>query len=205
MDGNGMEQVKTYLTRLTGEAISAGVPLRLRSVQRAAFSAWARPQTVPRRLAVIPSGTPFLLEDLLGTTEVGAARPSLALAVPAAPNLAPTAVPTAGPLSVGIDIEEVASMPHADDYREHPFYQDNFTASEIAYCLLQANVRASFCGTWAAKEAVLKTGVVAAPEGHLKAIEIKRDGAGRPLFPQCSLSISHTASTAVAMCSAIAG
>ena len=206
MGGNDMEELRAFLSRLTGEPISPGVPLHLRSVQRAAFSSWARQQKVAIRLAVITSGKPFMLEDLLETEKAGPASPTLALAVqvPASNLPAVTSSATTGPIAVGIDIEDVESMPYADDYREHPFYQDNFTSSEVAYCLLQANVRASLCGTWAAKEAILKTGVVSAPGGHLKSIEITRDGVGRPLFPQCSLSISHTASTAVAMCSSMA-
>lgn len=197
-----MEEIRAYLSRLTGEPVSPGVPLRLRSVQRAAFSSWARQGNIPLRLGVIGSGTPFLLEDLLApeATAPGVMAPAFALAPPGA---RPPAVEATASTAVGVDIEDVSSMPHADDYREHPFYQDNFTATEIAYCLLQANVRASLCGTWAAKEAILKTGVASAPAGHLKGIEITRDSAGRPIFPQCSLSISHTATTAIAMCSAV--
>lgn len=198
-----MEEVRAYLSRLTGEPVSAGVPLRLRSVQRAAFSSWARQHNLPLRLGMIGSGTPFLLEDLLQPEAAApAVTPALALTLRAAST---PAVAATAPTAVGLDIEDVESMPHADDYREHPFYQDNFTATEIAYCLLQSNVRASLCGTWAAKEAILKSGVVSASAGHLKGIEITRDGAGRPLFPQCSLSISHTATTAIAMCCATVG
>lgn len=206
MAGNDTDtgEIQAYLSRLTGETVSPGEPLRLRSVQRAAFASWARQQKLAIRLEVIGSGTPFLIRDLLGTGEVLPAESSLALSAQT-PALSLPVLAAATPGALGIDIEEIDGLPYAEDYREHPFYQDNFTPAEIAYCVLQADVRASFCGTWAAKEAILKTGVVSAPTGHLKGIEIARDGVGRPLFPGCSLSISHTARTAVAVCSAMLG
>lgn len=200
MDGKGMEAVRTYLSRLTGEPVAAGGLVRLRSVQRAAFSSWARQNGVAIRTEVISSGTPFSLEELVQGESESLEIPS-ALQLPLGTKMDITA-PVTGTAVVGIDIEDVDSMPHADDYREHPFYQDNFTPAEIAYCVLQANVRASFCGTWAAKEAILKTGMISASKGHLRGIEVARDAVGRPTYPRCSLSISHTASTAVAVCSA---
>ena len=193
------ESVVTYLSRLTGETLAVDTPLRLRSVQRAAFASWARQKQVSVRLSVISSSVPFSIRELLAV-EGEAPPPALAEAQPVAAVVAQPAGAVAP--SVGIDIEEVENLPAAGDYREHEFYKDNFTAAEIAYCIRQPNVRASFCGTWAAKEAILKTGHATAPAGHLKSIEILRDSQGRPSHPGCSLSISHTARTAVAICSA---
>ena len=101
---------------------------------------------------------------------------------------------------VGIDIEEVERLPEAADHREHPFYRDNFTPAEISYAVMQPNPRASFCGMWAAKEAVLKSGIASAPNGHLGSIEIEHDARGRPGYRGSQLSISHTERTAVAVC-----
>ena len=193
------EHVVTYLSRLTGESLTLDTPLRLRSVQRAAFSSWARQQQLPVRLAVISSSVPFSIQDLLMAEKELATVPEACSAPAQLASIAPSSqlVAAAG---VGIDIEEIENLPEADDYREHSFYQDNFTPAEISFCVRQPNVRASFCGCWAAKEAILKSGQASAPAGHLKGIEVRRDNLGRPLYPGCSVSISHTARTAVAIC-----
>ena len=201
------EQVVTYLSRLTGDPLTADTPLRLRSVQRAAFSSWARQQQVPIRLAVISSSVPFSVLDLLSaetglvtTKETGLVTTK---ELPTSPKESAVSLTEASAVgAVGIDLEDIENLPAAHDYREHPFYQDNFTAAEISFCIRQPNVRASLCGTWAAKEAVLKAGVMHAPLGNLKGIEISRDELGRPTYPGCSLSISHTARSAVAICTA---
>jgi hypothetical protein len=39
--------------------------------------------------------------------------------------------------SVGIDIENIASLPKTNDFRTEGFYIDNFGEKEIAYCILQ--------------------------------------------------------------------
>ncbi len=198
MEQTMTEHVLSYLSRLTGEKLGVDTPLRLRSVQRAAFASWAHNQQVSVRLSVISSSVPFSIRELL--TVQGEAPPS-----PAAQEKTPiVAAPSTAAVSqaIGIDIEEVENLPAAGDYREHGFYQDNFTSAEIAFCIRQPHVRASFCGTWAAKEAILKAGHASAPAGNLKGIEILRDDQGRPSHPGCSLSISHTARMAVAICSA---
>jgi phosphopantetheinyl transferase (holo-ACP synthase) len=105
---------------------------------------------------------------------------------------------------IGIDIEEVAALPVADDYREHVFYRENFAAEELAYCIRQADVRAALCGTWAAKEAAIKAGLFPGDAGGLRHVAIARDGLGRPSVAGGQLSISHTAGTAVAVCLALA-
>jgi phosphopantetheine--protein transferase-like protein len=186
------DAVIAYLSRLTGETVSQDQPLRMRSVHRAAFSSWARQNKVPLRLEVMAGDAPFVLRDLLGTV-----APDIIPASAATASIPPSSAFAGG---IGIDIEDVEALPQTDDYREHPFYQDNFTSAEIAYCLRRADTRASFCGIWAAKEALLKSGLVAAESGQLKAIAIGRDAVGRPIFPGCALSISHTSRTAVAVC-----
>ena len=219
LQGNGQAQVApvgagsaerlvAYLASLTGEQLALDTKVRLRSVQRAAFSSWVRQQQMQIKLAAIMSSVPFcvreLLEDEAGTpvttlAPTSALQSKVALVAPASVSLqAPERY--LGAPSVGIDIEEVENLPETYDFREHPFYQDNFTPAEISFCVQQPDVRASFCGTWAAKEAIFKAGVGSAPGGHLKSIEILRDAAGRPLYQGCSISISHTPRTAVAVC-----
>jgi phosphopantetheine--protein transferase-like protein len=205
MDGNQVsDEMVAYLSRLTGEPVSADQPLRLRSVQRAAFASWSRRQNLPISFVGVASGAPFSVRDLLTQD-----REITLISPPIAPetNIVRSGQGVLSNLpvaTIGIDIEEVEYLPQADDYREHPFFQDNFTPEEIAYCIRQSDVRASLCGTWAAKEAIIKSGLVNAALGQLRLVEISRDGFGRPNFPNCSLSISHTASTAVAVCIATA-
>jgi phosphopantetheine--protein transferase-like protein len=50
----------------------------------------------------------------------------------------------------------VENLPRVHDYWEDPFYTTMFTASEIAYCLLQANPPMHFAARWCAKEALKK-------------------------------------------------
>jgi phosphopantetheine--protein transferase-like protein len=196
MDGDAtLDELRAYLTRLTGQAVTADAALDLRSVHRAALASWARGRKLTLQLAAISSGKPFTLRDLVAGASAAAAYAPAAVSIPAA-----TPLPAAG---IGIDIEEVANLPEAPDYREHAFYQDNFTAAEIAYCLRQADARASFCGLWAAKEAIYKSGLALPADGKLKWIEIGRDDKGRPVAAGCQLSISHTSTTAVAVCLAV--
>ena len=108
-----------------------------------------------------------------------------------------------GYLTVGIDIEEIANLPVAEDYREHPFYQSTFTPQELSYCILQVNSLASLAGLFAAKEAIVKT------DGGrqyrtLKEIAINHAADGKPTCPGFELSISHTTGNAVAVAVRIA-
>jgi phosphopantetheine--protein transferase-like protein len=187
-----LDELTAYVSRLTGQEQSADAPLALRSVHRAALASWARSRKLTLRLAAMSSGAPFTLRALLADAPAPSIEPKAAVSQP-------KVLAVGGP-GVGIDIEDVANLPEAADYRAHVFYQDNFSPAEIARCLRQADVRASFCGVWAAKEAIVKSGLASAPDGKLRGIEIGWDGSGRPVAAGCQLSISHTASTAVAVC-----
>lgn len=99
---------------------------------------------------------------------------------------------------VGIDIEDVESMPITDDYREDKFYKDNFSQREISYCVLQADPRVSFSGKFAAKESIVKA------DNSFKGIpfsqiEILNDKDGKLTFGEFSLSISHTSNCSIAV------
>lgn len=99
--------------------------------------------------------------------------------------------------AIGIDIEELANLPVAEDYREHPFYRETFTPREISHCILQGNPAASFAGLFAAKEAIVKAeGGAGRP---LDRIEITHDQRGKPLADGYELSISHSGPLAVAV------
>ena len=62
------------------------------------------------------------------------------------------------PASIGLghDIEEVRNLPDAADYRQDPFYRDNFSPAELDYCLDQQDPRPHLAARWCAKEAVKK-------------------------------------------------
>jgi phosphopantetheine--protein transferase-like protein len=99
---------------------------------------------------------------------------------------------------IGIDIEETDSMPRASDFREEAFYKMNFSSSEIAYCILQADPYASFAGLFAAKEAIVKADN-AYKSRAFNSIVIEHTAVGKPIFHDFDLSISHTRTTAVAV------
>lgn len=100
--------------------------------------------------------------------------------------------------SIGIDIEQVSSLPKTNDFRNEGFYTDNFSEKEIAYCILQPNPYASFAGLFAAKEAIVKT------NNQYKSIKfnqliITHNAQGKPEFDGINISISHTNDSAVAV------
>ena len=196
MAGNDLtDSLCEYLGRLRCEVVAADRVLSLRSIERAALASWLRKAGVLFKVSVLASGAPFRVSDLLSTSSV----PTTFEIAPAAAER-PTSAPNGPGVQVGVDIEDLAALPQADDYREHPFYQDNFTSAEIAYCIRQLDARASFCGMWAAKEAILKTRSAPIKVLSLRDIEIAHDVSGRPVHPDCLVSISHTATSAVAVC-----
>lgn len=99
---------------------------------------------------------------------------------------------------IGIDIEEISNLPRTDDFREEEFYKLNFTSREIAYCITHPDPYASFCGLFAAKEAIVKA------SNYYKNISFNKllvdhleDG--KPVFAGFQISISHTDSIAIAV------
>lgn len=99
---------------------------------------------------------------------------------------------------IGIDIEMVSEMPLASDFREDPFYTMNFTATEIAHCILQVNPYASFAGLFAAKEAIVKADNSFKAIGF-KNIVIRHSPGGKPFHTSFNLSVSHKNDIAVAV------
>jgi len=132
--------------------------------------------------------------DLLGQKAING-NGAVAAYVPAATI---TAVAGASSGNIGIDIEELSSLPRAHDFRKDEFYAMNFTPSEIAYCVLQPDPYASFAGLFSAKEAIIKA------DGRLRSrsfnsIGITHGSGGEPLYPGFRLSISHAGGVAVAV------
>jgi len=101
-------------------------------------------------------------------------------------------------IQVGLDMENILNFKEPNDYREDEFYKQNFSGSEIAYCLLQSNPLQSFAGKFAAKEALIKC------NNSLKSIpfnqiEILNKPSGQPYFQSYAISISHSGDFAIAI------
>jgi len=112
---------------------------------------------------------------------------------PVAEGLSGTGVP-----GIGIDMEEIAALPRATDFRKESFYTMNFTPAEMSYCILQSDAYASFAGLFAAKEAIIKADNQYRPAAF-NTLEIGHSAEGIPLFPDFVLSISHSGGMAVAV------
>jgi phosphopantetheine--protein transferase-like protein len=111
---------------------------------------------------------------------------------------------------IGLDIESSDNLPAAGDPRSEPFYVENFTNAEIAWCLCQPDHQLAFCGLWRAKEAAIKCEQGFAGLRRSE-IEIVRDEANRPKLQSTrtpdtarassyALSISYSGKMAVAVC-----
>lgn len=144
------------------------------------------------------------------------ADPAAAVASPPREKTTATPARVASPMSgfpagmgmgCGVDIESVAALPEADDFREESFYTDNFTDTEMDYCLAQSNPRSHFAARWCAKEA-LKKCVPACLSLSMRQIEVALLASGAPQLrlhtnghPQdlpVAVSMSHTDDYAVA-------
>jgi phosphopantetheine--protein transferase-like protein len=99
---------------------------------------------------------------------------------------------------IGIDIEEVAALPRAVDFRKESFYSQNFTGGEIGYCILQPDPYSSFAGLFAVKEAIVKADAQYR-DRPFSSLEIGHSADGKPGFPGFGLSISHAGGMAVAV------
>jgi phosphopantetheine--protein transferase-like protein len=107
-------------------------------------------------------------------------------------------------ISVGTDVQSVASMQVVPDFWEDDFYKQTFTSQEIAYAVLQPSPQASFAAMWCAKEAFRKANTMPGSLDWQK-IEVVRDRHGKPSLlvsgqPTAgALSLSHTAEIALAV------
>jgi len=115
---------------------------------------------------------------------------------------------TPGSLKVGLDVEDIRSLPFAVDYWEHEFYRGTFAKLEIAYAVVQAEPRTHFAGFWCAKEALRKCDSAFAGVSPDKTA-VAHDANGQPYLTCDSgvgperlahaMSISHTADVATAV------
>lgn len=101
---------------------------------------------------------------------------------------------------LGLEIDNIAALPDAEDYAQDGYYRANFTPAEIAHCIKQTSAKAAFQGLLVAKRAIIKSGAAnQTPEGY-QSLEIGFDDEGRPVYPGCLLSIGGTGTIAAAVC-----
>lgn len=116
-------------------------------------------------------------------------------------------------VQVGIDVQDVRSLPVAGDYWEHEFYAGMFFKSEIAYAVVQSEPRTHLAGFWCAKEALRKCdpsfikvdfkSTVVAHEHGGKPYLLWQTPSGSVRLPH-ALSLSHTGELATAVVIAVA-
>ncbi len=121
-------------------------------------------------------------------------------------NVLMNAVPDAA--RIGLDVQDIGSLPVAIDYWEDEFYATIFDKSEIAYAVMNSEPRTHFAGFWCAKEALRKcdpsftavepTATVIAHETGGRPYLIWKAPSGEIRLPH-ALSISHAAAIAMAV------
>jgi holo-[acyl-carrier protein] synthase len=115
-----------------------------------------------------------------------------------------------GNMGLGMDMQEIESLPVAGDYRSHDFYASHFLPSEIATAMLRSDSRATLCGIFCAKEAAKKSHSDLL-NLRMSEIIVEHEPSGRPtmrLDESCSffrrfqftISITHTSQFAAATC-----
>jgi phosphopantetheine--protein transferase-like protein len=123
-----------------------------------------------------------------------------ALNIPVSENSNPP-INIPGVFSCGIDIQDISVFPETDDYWTEPFYQENFTGEEIAYCATTGFPRQHFAARWCIKEALRKNGpaFLSLPFNNIRVrkwqdgsvfIETYSDGVWRRIAASCSMSHS---------------
>jgi phosphopantetheinyl transferase (holo-ACP synthase) len=113
-----------------------------------------------------------------------------------------------GSASIGLDVQDIGSLPLATDYWEDEFYSHIFGKSEIAYAVKNSEPRTHFAGFWCAKEALRKcdpsfaqvepAATVTAHETGGRPFLLWKRPSGEIRLPH-ALSISHAGTIAMAV------
>lgn len=116
-------------------------------------------------------------------------------------------------MKVGIDIIEISEIPTGE--RQNSFLEKFFSEKEIEYINTKAKKEQTIAGIFASKEAFLKALELGIGKIMLKTVEVLHKPNGAPYinknkeieevlnmygFKDISLSISHSVSSAVAIC-----
>jgi phosphopantetheine--protein transferase-like protein len=104
----------------------------------------------------------------------------------------------AGALDVGIDIEDINNIPVPIDCKSNAFFTNNFSESEIDYCMKQVNPRESFASRFCLKEALVKADNTLMNTSFNK-LHIEINAKGAPVYPGYVLSCSHSQGQVVAI------
>ena len=191
-----IKEIVSTFTKIPVSDIGPGTPMDRRAVKSSIllhrmYAKLAEEGVVIENYTAIKT-----FSDLLGDAGKGNSATAAAYLQPAAERAVATGSPAPG--GIGIDVEELSSLPRTHDFRKEEFYTMNFTPSEMAYCILQPDPYASFAGLFSAKEAIVKAdgGLRSRP---FNAIGITHSPEGVPLYPGFHLSISHAGSVAVAV------
>lgn len=140
------------------------------------------------------------LPATFGGLQRALAGPSASLVVEKSMNtvpLAPAGHSANSGWRVGIDIQEMSSLPSAADYWEHEFYQGVFSKAELAYAVVQSEPRRHLAGFWCAKEALRKCDSSFA-KTELNLISVLHEETGRPYLtcatPAGQVQLPHAVS-----------
>jgi len=140
-------------------------------------------------------------------------RPSALTGSNAALSASPLRYLPPANLGMGMDMQEIASLPQVADLRSDVFYTSHFSSQELATAVLRPEPLAHLCGIFCAKEAAKKSH----PELlnlRMDQMSISHDENGRPMLNvsnvaippgrfQFIISITHTAQVAAATCLSI--
>jgi holo-[acyl-carrier protein] synthase len=116
-------------------------------------------------------------------------------------------------LGMGMDMQEIASLPQVADLRSDVFYTSHFSSQELATAVLRPDPLSHLCGIFCAKEATKKSH----PELlnlRMDQMSISHDENGRPMLNISNdaipaglfhfiISITHTSQVAAATCLSI--
>lgn len=190
MEESIKEIVATFI-RVPADQIGPSTPIDRRAVKSSIMLHRMYAKLAEAGLVISDYTSVRTFNDLSGGSAAAGPTPEITYVAEPAP---------AGdePLSMGIDIESVGSLPKVADFRRDEFYKQNFTPQEMAWCILQPDPIESFAGLFAAKEALVKADN-SLREKPFHQIAIRRSPAGKPLFPGFTLSIAHANGTAVAV------
>jgi phosphopantetheine--protein transferase-like protein len=200
MESQVKEIVATFI-RVPADQIGPATPIDRRAVKSSIMLHRMYAKLAEAGLVVGDYASIKIFGDLSvaranGNGHAAAVEPAAVVAVPAARPEGDE------PLSMGIDIETIESLPRVADFRREEFYRQNFTPQEMAWCILQPEPYESFAGLFAVKEALVKADntLRATPFNQLV---IGRSPEGKPLYPGFTISIAHSNGTAVAVAARI--
>jgi len=192
MEEKVKEIVSTFI-KLPAEQIGPATPIDRRAVKSSIMLHRMYAKLAEAGLVITDYASIKIFGDLQGNGSATAlSTPDIQYAPPAAAETSDE------PLTMGIDIESVNSLPQTADFRRDEFYKQNFTPQEMAWCILQPEPVESFAGLFAVKEALIKADN-SLREKPFNQIAIGRSPQGRPLYPGFTLSIAHSNGTAVAV------